>query len=209
MEILNKLSSRQGDKTEKSNKIVAEKCIKNPKLLHDIVTGFKKDDKKLQSDCIEVFTIISEQHPELIVPYADKIVPLLKSKETKTKWEALHTFSYIADKVPETIFSILPELQELIEKDKSTIVRDYTIDTIANYAKTDKESAKNAFGILKMALNIWDEKHAKQVFKGFNNVLDNYPSYNTEICMMVEPYLSAKKKIIVNEAKKVLKRIKS
>ena len=207
MEILNQLSSRQGDKTEKSNRLVADQCIKNPGLLSDIVKGFADKDKKLQSDCIEVFTLVSENHPGLIVPFADKIVPLISNKETKTRWEAVHTFSFIADKVPGIIFSILPELQELIEKDKSTIVRDYTIDTIANYAKTDQDSSEKAFGILKTALDLWKEKHAKQVFKGFNNVLDNQPSYMTEIRRITEPYLETKKKVVANEAKKVIKKI--
>ena len=47
MEILNQLSSKQGDKTEKSNRIDAEKCIENPDLLKDIATGFLSADKKL------------------------------------------------------------------------------------------------------------------------------------------------------------------
>lgn len=207
MEILNQLSSRQGDKTEKSNRIVAEKCIGNPDLLKDIGTGILSADKKLQSDCIEVFTMISESHPGLIVPFADKILPLLSNKETKTRWEAVHTLSFIADKIPEIIFSILPDLQELIEKDKSTIVRDYTIDTVANFAGFDKDSSEKAFGILKTALDLWDEKHAKQVFKGFSNILDNQPSYKTEISKIVNPYLDAKKSVVIKEAKKILKRI--
>ena len=207
MEILNQLSSKQGDKTEKSNRIVAEKCIENTDLLKDIATGFLSADKKLQADCIEVFTMVSENHPDLIVPLADKILPLLNNKETKTRWEAVHTLSFIAVKIPEIIFSILPDLQELIEKDKSAIVRDYTIDTIANFARFDKNSSEKAFGILKMALDLWDEKHAKQVFKGLSNILDNQPSYKTEISKIVKPYLDAKKNVVIKEAKKIIKRI--
>jgi hypothetical protein len=207
MEILNQLSSKQGDKTEKSNRIVAEKCIENPDLLKDIATGFLSADKKLQADCIEVFTMVSENHPDLIVPLADKILPLLNNKETKTRWEAVHTLSFIAVKIPEIIFSILPDLQELIEKDKSTIVRDYTIDTVANFARFDKSSSGKAFGILKMALDLWDEKHAKQVFKGLSNILDNQPSYKTEISKIVKPYLDAKKNVVIKEAKKIIKQI--
>ena len=207
MEILNQLSSKQGDKTEESNRIVAEKCINNPDLLNDIATGFLSSDKKLQSDCIEVFTMVSEKHPDLIAPLADKVVPLLTSKVTKTRWEAIHTLSFIADKIPEIIYSILPELQELIEKDKSTIVRDYTVDTIASFAKSDKESSEKAFGILRTALDLWDEKHAKQVFKGFNNILDNQPTLKLEIEKLVRPFLDAKKKVVANEAKKIIKRI--
>ena len=207
MEILNQLSSKQGDKTEKSNRIVAEQCIKKPDLLIDIASGFLSADKKLQADCIEVFTMVSENHPDLIVPLADKILPLLNNKETKTRWEAVHTLSFIAVKIPEIIFSILPDLQELIEKDKSTIVRDYTIDTVANFARFDKNSSEKAFGILKMALDLWGEKHAKQVFKGLSNILDNQPSYKTEISKIVKPYLDAKKNVVIKEAKKIIKRI--
>lgn len=207
MEILNQLSSGQGDRTEKSNRLVAGKCIKDPELLNVIAAGFEDSDKKLQSDCIEVFTMISENHPDIIVPFADKIVPLLKSRETKTRWEAVHTLSFISDKIPELILSILPELREIIEKDKSTIVRDYTIDTVANYAKSGEEASVRSFQILKMALDVWDEKHAKQVFRGFINIIDSQPSYKKEIASIVKPYTDAKKNVVVKEAKKIMKRI--
>ena len=180
---------------------------RDPDLLKDIATGFLSTNKKLQSDCIEVFTMVSENHPDLIVPLADKVLPLLKNKETKTRWEAVHTLSFIADKIPDIISSILPDLQELIEKDKSTIVRDYSIDTVANFAGFNKDSSEKAFGILKTALDLWEEKHAKQVFKGFSNILDNQPSYKTEIRKIVEPYLDAKKNVVIKEAKKIIKRI--
>ena len=77
MEILNQLSSQKGDKTEIANRLVAEQCIANPKLLAEIAIGFEDKDKKLQSDCIEVFTFVSEVKPEFVVPYADIILPLL------------------------------------------------------------------------------------------------------------------------------------
>ena len=91
MEILNQLSSQKGDKTEDSNKIVAEKCIANPRLFAEIAVGLEDKNKKLQSDCTEVFTMILEKKPELTVKYADDIVPLIDSKEAKTRWEAFHS----------------------------------------------------------------------------------------------------------------------
>jgi hypothetical protein len=56
-------------------------------------------------------------------------------------------------------------------------------------------------------LDLWDEKHAKQVFKGFYNILENQPEYETEISKIVEPYLGAKKNVVAREAKKIIKRI--
>jgi len=207
MEILNQLSSQKGDKTEIANKLVAEKCVVNPKILAEIAIGLEDKDKKLQSDCIEVFTLVSEVKPEFIVPYADNVLPLLYSKETKTRWEAVHTLSFIADKIPDIIFSVLPTLQSLAEKDKSTIVRDYAMDTVANYAKVSAETSEKSYKILKFILELWGEKHAKQVFKGFNYVLDNCSNYKKEINLLVLPYLTASKKIVATEANKIVKRI--
>jgi len=207
MEILNQLSSQKGDKTEIANRLVAEKCIANPKILAEIAIGLADKDKKLQSDCIEVFTLVAEVKPELVVPYSENILPLLSGKETKTRWESVHTLSFIADKIPEIIFSVLPTLQSLVEKDKSTIVRDYAMDTVANYAKVSAETSEKSYEVLKFALELWGEKHAKQVFKGFNNVLSNCSDYNAEINLLVQPYLTANKKIVATEAKKIIKRI--
>jgi len=206
MKILNQLSSQKGDKTEDSNKIVAEKCIANPRLLADIAIGLEDKDKKLQSDCMEVFTLVSEKKPELIVQYAENIVPLLYSKQSKIRWEAAHTLSFIAEKIPDVISSILPVFQSLIEKDESTIVRDYAIDTIANYAKINVKTSVEAYKLLKFVLDLWDEKHARQVFRGFNHVLDNISDYKSEISSLVQPYLSANKKIVATEAMKIVKR---
>ena len=209
MEILNQLSSQKGDKTEASNQIVAEKCIANPKLLAEIAIGLEDKDKKLQSDCIEVFTLVSEKKPEFIVPYSENVLPLLYSKETKTRWEAVHTLSFIAEKIPDIICSVLPTLQLLVENDKSTIVRDYAMDTVANYAKLNAETSEKSYEFLKYALDLWGEKHAKQVFKGFNYVLDNCSDYGAEINLLVQPYLTANKKIVASEAKKIVKRIEN
>jgi len=207
MEILNQLSSQKGDKTEIANRLVAEQCIANQKLLAEIAIGLEDKNKKLQSDCMEVFTFVSEVKPEFVVPYADNILPLLYSKETKTRWEAVHTLSFIAEKIPDMIMSVLPVLQSLVEKDKSTIVRDYAMDTIANYAKVSAETSEKSYELLKYALELWGEKHAKQVFKGFNYVLDNCPDLKAEISLLVQPYLTANKKIVATEAKKIIKRI--
>ena len=204
MEILKQLSSQQGDKTEVSNKLVAEKCIANPQLLDEIATGLSNNDKKLQTDCMEVFTLVSEKNPDLTVKYAENIVPLLSSKETKMRWEAAHTLSFIADRIPEIISSVLQELQELISKDKSTIVRDYALDVVANYAKTGADNSEKSYEILKFALDLWKEKHAKQVFRGFGYVLDNSPVYKVEIKKLAEPYVDVDKKVVAAEAKKIV-----
>ena len=207
MSILNDLSSQKGDKTEESNRKVTVQCISNPDLIIEIIEGLSAKDKKLQSDCAEVCTMIAEKNPDLIVPFAEKIIPLITTKETKTRWEIFHTLLFIADKIPGYIFSVLAEIEDITEKDKSTIVRDYASETIANYAKAGKEHSEKAFIILKKILKTWEEKHAKQVFIGFNHILIHLPQLKNEIGNLVRPYLDAKKKVVAKEAVKILKHI--
>ncbi len=206
MEIINQLSSQIGDKSEASNKIVAQKCIQTPKLLDDIVIGFNSKDKKLVGDCIEVFTMVSDTNPELIISYSAKIIDLLKSKETRIRWEATHSLANISRKIPDTILSILPLFQELIQNDKSIIVRDYSIDAIANLADVNEIYSEKAFELLKYSLELWGERHGKQVFQGFYNVLKFHPNYKNEIETLAEPFINAKKGTVAKAAKKVIKR---
>ena len=206
MEIMDRLSSRKGDRTEDSNRIVAQQCLADPRLLADIAVGLEDRDKKLQADCAEVFTMVAEKKPELVVPYAGNILPLLSNRETKTRWEAAHTLAHIAEQAPGAVSDALPALRTLIERDKSTIVRDYALDAVAGYAKAGVETSREAYGVLKSALDGWGEKHAKQVFRGFNNILDKLPGYGAEINSMARPYMSAQKKIVAAEAAKILKR---
>ena len=206
MEILNSLSSRRGDRTEDSNKIVAERSAVDPRLLADIAVGLEDSDKKLRSDCAEVFTMVAERRPGLVAPYAAALLPLLSDKDTKTRWEAAHALSYIADRVPDVVSEALPTLCALVEGDKSTIVRDYALDTVAGYAKAGVDASREAYRMLRSALELWGERHARQVFRGFNNVLGNLPETAAEIRLLVEPYVSAQKKVVATEAAKILKR---
>jgi len=41
---------------------------------------------------------------------------------------------------------------------------------------------------------------------GFNHVLDNISDYKGEINILIQPYLSANKKVVASEAKKLIKR---
>lgn len=204
--ILLELSSQKGDKTENSNHLVAKKCIGEPQFIDEIASGLGfLNDKKLLSDCVEVFTMISENNPELIISHANRVTALMNSKENKIRWEAMHTLANIAEKKPGVIFSVLAELNEIIEKDKSIIVRDYASDAVANFAKTSIEAAQASYPILKNTLLFWQERHGKQAIKGLLNVYLKIPSLRNEILKLVQPFIYAEKGSVVKEAKKAVK----
>jgi hypothetical protein len=205
MKIISQLSSQIGDRTEGSNRKVAGKCLKDPLLLIEISEGLSSNDSKISSDCAEVMTEVAIVHPELVVKFAPELIRLIQHKHTKTRWEALHTLSLISTSIPQAIESILPDLEEITVKDKSTIVRDYATQIIARFAGIDQATAKKAFPILKRILDQWQDKQAVRVLEGMRNAWIVLPSLKTQIIPIAESYTDSKIGVAKKAALKLLK----
>lgn len=159
MSIISRLSSQLGEKTEEGNRNVAKECLLTHSLLGEISEGLTNKDTSIMGDCAEVFTKVAEVNPELVVPFASPLMALLTHKTTRVRWEAMHAVSLITPYIPNQISSLLPQINESIQSDKSTIVRDYAIDTVCHYANTGEQEAELVFPLLKEALHLWEGKH--------------------------------------------------
>lgn len=181
MSIINELSSQVGDKTEASNKRVAEKCINTPKLLDEIAEGLSSKDKKLAADCAEVFTFVSESHPDVVAPYIDAIASLLDHKHTKVRWEATHTIAQVASTNPDVVKPLLSHLHQMALSDKSKIVQDYATIAIGNYGGSSKETASESLPMLARILEVEGDRQAVRVIEGMSKLLVADPSLGDNI----------------------------
>lgn len=189
MSILQELSTAQGDKTEESNHKVAHKCLDNSDLFYEVMEGLLQDKyKDVQADCAEVMTKVAEQKPDMVVPYADKLFPLLSSTGTKVRWEVMHTLALITPHIIELVAKNLNVIKGAAISDESTIVRDWSTQLIVNYAKTNSEAADKVFPILKMILETWKNKQAKRVFEGFEAVITYNHEKVQEVIELILPY---------------------
>ena len=205
MDIINQLSSKQNDRSSFSNKEVARLCIENTHLINEIAQLLDSPDQGLQTDSAEVFSIISETNPILVSCYGDKIVNQFFISSKKARWELAHCLSLVATQIPTLIQNNLDKFEQAILEDKSVIVRDYLTDTIANFAVSSSEAAKKSLKILLKIENAWEEKHAKQVLKGLQNVCKLIPDKHSTIISIATKYLNAKKTVTQKEAKKLAK----
>lgn len=209
MSIINELSSQAGDKTEASNRRVAEKCINNSMLIQEIAEGLGDKNQKLAADCAEVLTFISEQHPGLVVPHTDAIIAGLDHKHTKVRWEATHTIAYIAAAVPDSITSILEVLQRMALSDKSKIVQDYATIAIGNYGSSGAAAASKALPLLTRVLEIEGDRQAVRVLEGMGKLLRAQPSLKEEISQAIASQSENPKSSIVKAYKKLAKALDS
>ena len=203
MNLINQLSTSLKTKNEAPNRRAADVILKNPQRVNEIIGGISEAAPALLGDCIEVLTLVAEQQPELITPYADVIIPFLQHQKTRVRWETIHCLAYLAESIPGKIKNILPVIEDLIRQDESTIVRDYAVTTLGNYGKTSFQAANKVFPILKMAINIREGKHAKLVLEAFVKMsvfLDSERDYLNRIS---EVYLADHRSPVKKGAKQI------
>ncbi len=207
MSILQLLSSQTGDRTEYSNRRVVVQCLDDPDLLLEIVEGLQLPDLALVGDCAEVLTHVAEDHPGWVAPYAANLAPLLRSKNTRVRWEAMHALALVAHLSPHTIGSIMPSLAELLRTDKSVIVRDYATDALAGFASTSKIAAQAAYPLLVEMLTLWNGKQAGHALLGLIQVDRQLPEKNIELRSIAGKYVTFPRPVIRKAAKTLLKHL--
>lgn len=190
MDILEQLSSATETRTQEANERAAAACLasKDGSLLDRIASGLAAHDVSLIGDCAEVMTKVAEVRPELVAPFAPRLLALLPHRNGRVRWESAHALALIASRVPERIAAALPDLAEMIRGDKSVIVRDYLLDAIAGYASTSVRAAEQALPILRDGLRIFARKHAARVLRGLGGVMANHPALTDEIRALAEPF---------------------
>jgi hypothetical protein len=201
--LLNQLSSQIGDSS--ANYEVASRCLEDKTLIEGIIKGLGNNDNKIVIDCAEVLTEIAKEQPMWIAPYGHLLPEILNNKNNRARWEAMHCLALVSEYVPEVIEAFLDQLMEIIEKDKSVIVRDYAIDAVGNYAKTGEAASEKAYPILERSSRVWEGRHAKQALNGLSNVVEVLPGKKGEVQVIAEDNLDHKKGVVRKIAKKLAK----
>jgi hypothetical protein len=199
------LSSQCGDRS--GNKRVAAQCLSDPSLIPDIVLGLENENNKIVIDCAEVLTEAALEQPALVVPHGHHLPPLLENKNNRARWEGMHALALIAGQRPDVIEPMLDRLVEIIEGDKSVIVRDYAIDAIGAYGGTGVEAAVKAFPALERSLAVWEGRHARHALDGLGKLVHVYPEKTEAIRQIASGYIDHKSGTIKKAAKSLLKLI--
>jgi len=205
MTILDKLSSRMGDKTEASNKRVVSACLHDPELLLEISRGLSDRDDALVGDCAEVLTETAKENPDLILRFIPDLHKLLEHKKSRPRWEAMHCLALTAALKEDVIKPVIHKIHQIIRNDKSVIVRDYAVDAIGNYARNSAMAAKEAFPILVETLDLWDGKQAHHALRGMHTVSEMLPEHNMEIKKCAEKWVLCERVVVARAAKDLIR----
>jgi hypothetical protein len=117
----------------------------------EIVSGLRMN-KAVASDCIKILYEIGGRKPELIAPYAENFLRLLKSKDNRLVWGAMTALGFIAELNPEPVYLSFEDIYDAYASG-SVITVDNSISVFAALCKADKEYEKRIFPLLTQHLS--------------------------------------------------------
>jgi hypothetical protein len=149
MSVLDKLSTSFGIRSEIPNQELArELADKNDAAgVRELAENLWNKNANIASDCIKTLYEIGYLKPELIAPYVNDFLKIIKSKQNRLVWGGMLALSTIAALKPAEIFGQV-DLVIKITKEGSVITTDNGIKTLAIVAGAKPEFNKNIFPFL-------------------------------------------------------------
>ncbi len=144
--LLSKLTSGNRRSIEKANEVVWE-VIENPALFDGVFNGMLSDNPLVRMRCADAVEKITSTHPEYLQPYKEKVIHQVATiKQQEVRWHVAQMLPRINlnQKERAIVFSILVEYLW----DRSKIVKIFSMQALADLARTDKPSRKKVIPLL-------------------------------------------------------------
>jgi hypothetical protein len=134
--ILTKLVGTNRRSIGKSNEVVVE-VIADPSLFKIIFEGMNCNDPVLRMRCADAVEKITIHYPEYLVPYKQQLInEISKINQHEVRWHVAQLFSRL-DLTNDERSAVLDILSDYL-KDKSKIVKTFSMQALADIAEQDK-----------------------------------------------------------------------
>ena len=148
MSVIEKLATTLGRRDEVTNQELAQQIAddSDKKSVKELIELLGHKSKDLQHDSIKVLYEIAERKPALVGEYTQVFLDLLKHKNNRLQWGAMHAIDAITLEQPKLIYTALPEILAAADKG-SVITRDHAVNILIKLG-TLKAYAEDVFPLL-------------------------------------------------------------
>lgn len=115
---LEKISFFQHRRDEVPNQLLAKELAESEDYagIREIADNLTNKDRNISSDCLKVMYEIGYLRPDLIAPFVNNFLALLKNKDNRKVWGAMIALGTIADLAHEQIAPAIDEVLTAIQK---------------------------------------------------------------------------------------------
>ena len=134
--LLQKLAGTDRRSIGKTNEIVTA-VLADPGLFAALFNGILNDDPVLRMRCADAVEKITAVHPEFLRPYKKQLIQhVAKIEQQEVRWHVAQLFSRLKC-TPKERRAVVEILEEYL-KDKSKIVKTFSMQVLADLAEYDE-----------------------------------------------------------------------
>ncbi|MFX1265526.1 MAG: hypothetical protein ACFFH0_09110 [Promethearchaeota archaeon] len=172
--------------------------------LDDIIQGLGSEERRVQSGCAELASLLSEDVPDLLYPHVELFVSNLEAKAPVLRWEAVCTLGNIAsvdnlEKTPKQIGKFTKFLS-----DKSIVLQGHSVRALTKIARAFPEVDSDVLEALLSHTEKFPGNRIGFIIEAMEPFASN-PEFETRVKEFVEPFLESEIKSVVKKARKVMK----
>ncbi len=149
MTILDRLATSLGQRSDVPNQELAHELAakKDSVGIKELAENIWNKNANIASDCIKTLYEIGYLKPELIAPYVNDFLKIIKSKQNRLVWGGMLALATIAALKPSEIFKQV-DLVKKVTREGSVITTDNGIKTLAVVAGAKTEYNQVIFPFL-------------------------------------------------------------
>ena len=149
MSTLQKIAYYQNRRDEGPNQELAKELVaqKDRKGIREIADNLWNKNSQVQSDCLKVLYEIGYLRPELVAPYTEDFLKLLRSRHNRLVWGAMLALSTVADLKADAIYPHVADIKQVMDQG-SVITRDNGVKVLALVAAQKAAYSKTIFPYL-------------------------------------------------------------
>lgn len=180
---------------------------KNPvDYVKTIIGGLNSEQRKVQSGCAELESLLSEHRPELLYPHIELFFSNLEAKAPVLRWEAVCTLGNLASVDKNELIPAYIDQIALFLSEKSIVLQGHSVRALSKIAKAFPDEAKKIFDNILKSAEFFPGNRIGFVIEAMEPFLVD-EELKTKARKFVEPYAESTIKVVARKAKKILKMI--
>ncbi|MFW9798917.1 MAG: hypothetical protein ACFFD9_00625 [Candidatus Thorarchaeota archaeon] len=172
--------------------------------LEDILQGLSSEERRVQSGCAEVASLLSEDKPELLYPSIELFVDNLDAKAPVLRWEAVCALGNLASVDTDGRLPALVDKMTSFLQDKSIVLQGHTVRALSKVVRAYPKTAPRIIDELLSSVELFPGNRVGflvEAMASFVEDVDLLPRARS----FVQSYIESDIRSVASKAKKVMK----
>ena len=165
MKIVDEILRSKIKPKEKQLKLI-EAVVQKKISAKDFITFFETASDTDKGTCADAMKHISEEKPELLVPYIDILVKYINHQLPRVKWGIPEAVGNMAKEYPDNVIKAIPNLLKNTSDDKinTAVIKWCAAYALSEIAKSNPETRKQLLPIFEKIIKIEKNNGVRNVY---------------------------------------------